>query len=266
MKLFKIEYLKLKHSKAFWILIGLYILCISVIAISGDWFLSYLSSQGVSYKNLDPTIIPIYDFVDIWQNLAYMGSFFKIFPAFFIIISIGDEFSYKTNRQNVIDGLSRSAFLGTKIQFAAVIALFSGLLLLVLGFILGFVFSPVSDFGSVIKHMEFIPAHMLQLFTYLMLAILLILLLKRTGIVIALLLFYTFIFEPILSAIIEYKFGNIAGFLPLTAINEVVRFPFSKYVFLKTQEFVSLFDLFKCVLWLGVFWISSFILIKKRDL
>ena len=59
----KLEWLKLKNYKVFWILFGMYILALIVISASGGFFLEWLKERGVKLEGgIDPTIIPIYDF------------------------------------------------------------------------------------------------------------------------------------------------------------------------------------------------------------
>src|SRR5690554_1564066 len=129
LRLVKLEFLKLKTNRAFWILLGIYFLALIVFAFSGGIILKYLENDGVNYQGLSPVMLPIYDFEDIWQNLAWLGYLFKIFPALLIIISITNEFQFKTHRQNIIDGLSRMEFFLSKLSFAIFLALLSAVVI-----------------------------------------------------------------------------------------------------------------------------------------
>src|SRR5690606_20889818 len=72
------------------------------------------------------TGFPIFDFVDIWQNMAWITFLFKYILAFMVIISICQEFSLRTVRQNMIDGLSRKEYIVSKVGLVAVLSLLSG--------------------------------------------------------------------------------------------------------------------------------------------
>jgi hypothetical protein len=113
-RLFEIEWLKLKNYKIFWILFGLYFLGLLVVCSGGMFLLEYIKRTGGDFKGIDPTILPLYDFPDVWQNTIYVATFFKLFLAFIVIISICNDINYRTLRQNIIDGLSKKEFLISK--------------------------------------------------------------------------------------------------------------------------------------------------------
>ena len=106
-RLFEIEWLKLKNYTVFWILLIMYFLGLILILSSGMFLMQFLKYKGADFNGIDPTILPLYDFPDVWQNMTYIATFFKIILAFIVIISVTNEISYRTMRQNVIDGLSK---------------------------------------------------------------------------------------------------------------------------------------------------------------
>lgn len=264
-RLIQLEFLKLKSNKAMWWLLGLYLVSLVFISFSGGLILSYLSDNGLQYNGIDPTILPIYDFDDIWQNLAYLGYFFKMFPAFLIIISVSNEFSFKTHRQNIIDGLSRFEFFLSKTVFAGFLAVISGVLILSLGLVLGFTHSSVIDFSSIVDGIIFVPAHIFQLFVYFLMAIFLTLLIRKTGITIVLFLMYTVILEPIVTSIIGIWYPTFASFFPLESISSIVHFPFSRYILLETQNFISGPDILKALFWCSILGYGIYYQLVKRD-
>lgn len=265
LRLIRLEYLKLRANRAMWILLGLYLLCLVLIAFSGGAILQFLENKGVQYKSLSPTMLPIYDFEDIWQNLAWLGYFFKIFPAFLLVISINNEFQFKTNRQNIIDGLSRTEFFLSKLSFAAFLACVSGILLFILGVILGFSNASAKTLEAFMANIEFIPGHIFQLFLYFIFAIFLALLIRKSSITIVLLLLYTIFLEPIAARIIGHWHPLIASWFPLETFSNIVHFPFSRYVFLQTPDYIAITDVLMASVWGVVFLIGIFYQLKKRD-
>ncbi len=264
-RLVTLEFLKLRHSRAMWILLALYGLALIASAFSGMWILEFLESKGVEFRGITPTVLPIYDFVDIWQNLTYVASYFKIFPAFLLIISVSNEYTYKTNRQNIIDGLSRAEFFYSKLAFAAFLSIISALLILFLGLGLGFTYSDVTNAASVFENIGFVGAHALQLFLFFVFAILLVLLIKRSGFTIVFLLLYSAIIEPILVLILSFDSKTIAAFLPVNAMNNLVQIPFAKFLFMYTQDYVGLQDVAIALGWSALFTTLIFLILKKRD-
>lgn len=264
-RLIRLEYLKLRHNKAMWVLLGLYLVAIVGISFGAGYILQVLADNGVEYRGIDPTVFPIYDFDDIWQNLAYLGYFFNVFPAFLIVISITNEFANKTHRQNIIDGLSRTEFFLSKLSFAAFLSLLSGLFLLMIGLLLGFMHSDVLGTEAIFSNMVFAPVHALQLFLYFLFAMLLSLIIRKSGITIVLLLMYTVILEPILTATLGYWYPGTEDFLPLHAISNLVHFPFPKYFLRYVQDYLAIKELAIAVGWGVIFTTGIFLFLKKRD-
>ena len=106
----KLEWLKIRNYRTFWVLVGMYSVALIIICFGGTFFLEYLKNQGADFDGIDPTILPIYDFPDIWQNITYLATFLKILLAFIVIISVNNDQSYNTLRQNIIDGISKREY------------------------------------------------------------------------------------------------------------------------------------------------------------
>jgi len=267
-RLIKIEFLKLKPLKAVWVLIGLYLVALLAISFSAKLFLDFLTAKGIEFQGLTPSIIPVYDFSDVWQNLAFLAGYFKIFPALILIISVSNEFSYRTHRQNIIDGLSRKEFFLSKLTFAAFLAVLSAAVLLLIGMALGFAYSPVADVATILENIIFVPVHALQFFIYFLFAIWLVLLIRRAGITIVLLLLYTVILEPIAAGIFYsglLDMGHIADLFPMQAISALVPMPFGKYALQYSQDYVAAGDLAIALGWMAIFTTAIFWILRKRD-
>jgi len=264
-RLIKIEFLKLKKSRSMWVLLGLYLTCLILIAFSGNIILGYLADAGVQYNGLNPTILPIYDFIDIWQNLSWLGGFFKIFPAFLIVISMCNEFQFKTHRQNIMDGMSRLEFFLSKLSFAGFLALLSAGVLFVLGMILGLIYSPVKDISSIFTNTYFLLGHFYELLLYFLFSMLVALIIRKTGIAIVVLLMYTWFIEPIGVAILSNWYPDLASAFPLESTSALVRFPFSKYILLYAQDYIAWEDLAKATTWALVFGGFIYHQLVKRD-
>ncbi len=267
MRLIQIEWLKIKSLKALWIMTALYFIALIMVSVGAKSGLDFLTAKGMDFNGINPSIVPLYAYDDLWQNLAYMASFFKIFPAFILIISMSNEFTYRTHRQNVIDGLSRSEFLLSKMSFAAFLALLSAVVLLLLGFLLGSLHSDVRGTEYMFQSIEFVLAHALQFFIYFTGAMLLVLWIRRSGISIVLLLLYTLLLERIITGILRLalSWDDVINFFPLRAINRLVPNPFGKYIFQETQTFLGLQDLAIALLWLGLFTFGIHWQLRKRD-
>ena len=274
-RLLQIEWLKLKHYRPFWILTGLYALLVVVVCLGVHFFFVFLKNQGADIEGFDPTMIPFYDFPDIWQNLTYIATFFKLFLAFIVIISISNEVTYRTLRQNVIDGMSKGGWLQSKLLLIFSLSLAATLLLFIMGLLTGFLFGHPHAYPDFLQSIIFLLAYFLEVFTFLTFALLIILIVRRPGFVIVGLMMYTLAFEPILALILMYppnEFNlpeftkELALYLPVRALNNLIHVPFPRYILREIQDYVTLKETAIVLGWLAFNIWASYLILKNRDL
>jgi len=266
LQLLKIEWLKLKNYKTFIWLSGIYYLLLLLVLCSVKLILNWMEGQGMEFEGISPAIIPFYDFPDVWQNLAYLAGFLKFFLAFIVIISICNEYSYRTIRQNIIDGLSPSQFLLSKQLMILSFSFINVLILWLAGTIMGISNATMFEGQLYIMGMEFLFAHFIELVTFLNLAMLLSILMKKAGFAIILLCFYGIFVEPIAVAILGYftEESWLLNLFPIEAVNNLVAVPFQRYIFMEIQDYVSLESVLICIGWYLIsLGINYYILVKK---
>ncbi len=213
--------------------------------------------------DIDLSLKPILQFPDVWQNITYIAGFFKIILALIVITSVCNEFTNSTVRQNIIDGMSRKEWLFTKIGLAKSLALFSTILILVIGLALGFTQGNQVEISTIFPRLDFVLAYFVELLVYFIYALFLALALKKTGLSIILLLVYDFILEPIISWSLP---DNVNRFLPMNTIDNLNQFPFTKYVEMEVQSVVSLEQLIWAIFYGLLFGGLSYLILLKRDL
>lgn len=268
-KAIELEYFKFRNYRPFLIILGLFAFCFILSGFSikslMDWFLEEQQNDDI-LKHFLKSGIPIFDFVDIWQNLAWLASIFKWIPAFVVIISVTLEYSQKTIKQNIIDGLSKKEFLMSKLALVIAISLFSTILLFLLGLFLGLLYSPVVGVSYMMENVEFVLAYGLEVFVFLCMALFAAFLIQKSGVTIILFLLYTACIEPIYTSFIYYKLKWPDWFYPVESINLLVRFPFQKYILSYSHDVVLLRDVAVAMGWAGIFIFLSYWLLKRRDL
>lgn len=278
-RLLQIEWLKLKHYRPFWVLTGLYTIMVSLICFGVHFFFDFLKKQGANFNGFDPTMFPFYDFPDIWQNITYVATWFKLFLAFIVVISIANETSHRTLRQNIIDGMSKKDWLVSKLLLIGALAGAATLLLFVLGIITGLIYGHPESYTSILDSTQFLFAYCLEVITYLTFAFLLTLIIRRSGIVIVTLMMYTLAFEPLLTlfltnfpdflsnyATMPAIMNQIAAFFPIRALNNLIHLPFQRWALQEIQDYVSLKEVLIVLGWLAFNIRVCYWLLRKRDL
>ena len=117
---------------------------------------------------------------------------------------------------------------------------------------------------DIIKYSGFIPAYFLLLTAYLIFALLIGLLIKRTGLAMGLMFLYTLIIEPMLVFRINKRW--IKGLLPIKAINNLIHMPFGKYALREVQDYVAFKEIIIVLAYMVLFIYCIYLLLKKRDL
>ncbi len=268
-RLFDIEFFKLKNTKYFWVLSILFLIFLVALPISTKLLLDYFTSLGEEFiSGYSGGSIPLFDFVDIWQNITYIYKIFSIFLGFIIVISVCNEFSYGTVKQNVIDGLSRTEFLNTKLAGIIGISLIVSLIVFLIGLVMGLLWSPVKEPAFIFKNIEFIPAYFLHLVAFQLFCLMIAMLIKRSGFVIAVLIFYIYLIEPIITALLQYNYDMefLANLFPMRVIGNIIRNPFPKYILQETTTHVAVQDIVLLLVYAAVFYYLSWRIVNKKDL
>jgi len=230
--------------------------------------LDYMATQAMDLNGIDLFKLPIFDFVDIWQNLTWVYKFGAILLGFVTVISVSNEYRYGTVKQNVIDGLSRKEFLLSKISFIVVSSAIYSVLIFIIGLIMGMAWSPVTELSYIFENIEFVLAYLLVLVGFQMFCLLLTLWIKRAGIVILLILFYYVLVEGILwmNLCFNYDIPWACKYLPIRGMSEIINNPIPKYFLQEVHTKVQLDDLLANLVFIGLYTFLSFRLFLKKDI
>lgn len=215
--LLHIEWLKLNRYKAFILLSILF-----VISIFGfNYLFDYQLSDSFSDPMASNIVGTPYSFPYVWRTVSYMSSFLLFIPGMLIILLMNNEYSYKTNRQNIIDGVSRMQFIGTKILL---IVLFSLLLTLIVA-LTAFIFGSIGNGSFSFSGFKYVCFFGIQAALYLSVAMLFALLFKRSAVSIGVYFLYIFILENLLAAISNNYLKPLGDFFPLESSDKLIPAP-----------------------------------------
>lgn len=266
--LLKTEWLKLKKYWAFWVMTG-----IVALTYPGINYMIYQNAykDQLADKKMGPILSMIpnpFTFPEVWHTVAFISSFFLFLPAIVVIMFITNEYTYKTHRQNIIDGWSRNQFLLAKIVDVLLVALVVTILYAVVAFILGNVNKGEAAVDAW-ENTKYIGLFFLQTFSQLSIAFLIAFLVRKAFIALGIFVFYFFPLEPLLVALGKEKANDIGRWLPLEISDRMIPRPRlftegdKQWTDLQTQssEHVIYTIVLVALLWGICYWVN-----KKRDL
>jgi ABC-2 type transport system permease protein len=222
-RLLAIEWLKLRHYRPFWVL---------VILFMGLLFLTnYFTSHHFFLKTkFDVSLVTKgYSFPDVWDYIGFWVRVLGGLISVFIIISTTNEFQYRTHRQNVIDGWSRSEYFHAKWLLCVVVAVAVTLYGTLLGASFGLVYDPHPVAYN--QHLERLLYIFLLVLNYTALAMTLSFFVKRGALSVILFLAFCYALEPITASILNWRTGfRLGDYLPLQASAGLLPFPITDLV------------------------------------
>lgn len=275
-RLLHIEFIKLWNNRASRILILSYFILLTSIALVAAIKFDigpvrfHLADQG------------IFNFPYIWHFNTFITAFFKLFLAIVIVSMMSNEYSNKTIKQNLIDGLSKKEFVLSKFLTVLSFALISTVFVFVVSMILGLVYSDYNEMSIIFSDLEFLLAFFVKLVGFFTFCLFLGVLVKRSAFALGFLILWQ-VFEGFVRGMLRWKFFDgettdaIMGFFPLNAMWNLLKEPFSRLgavqsVANQIGEQIDLnysvhwYELLIVLLWTALFVYLSYALLRKRDL
>jgi len=219
------EWLKLRKYPAFWWMTG--IIALSYPGV--NYIFYHIYQQVVSKGNTTSQMVKMlvgnpFTFPEVWHTVAYASSLFIFIPSVVVIMFITNEYTYKTHRQNIIDGWSRKQFITSKfIDVLLLTVLITGIYLLV-ALVLG-LFNNGESTATIWAGSKYIGLFALQAFSQLSIAFLIAFLVRKAFVSLGIFIFYFIILEPVIVGIAKFKANDIARFMPLEVSDRLIPVP-----------------------------------------
>lgn len=215
----KIEWLKLRGYRPFWVLMGLYPVTLFGLLLLFVRFYHYIVGKEAQANTLIGTLP--FAFPTVWHSTTYLASFFHFIPCVLILLNVCNEFQFRTHRQNLLDGWSRGQFFLAKLGVAGLVTLISFAWVVLAALLVGlFHEGPFSLAGT-----QVLGCFLLQSAVYNSLALLLGFWLRRGLVSLAVFLVYSNFLEKILWGVASIQFRKIGYYAPLYVANQLVPFP-----------------------------------------
>ena len=269
------EFIKLWNNRASRILIIAYFILLTFIAL----FATINFDIGeVHFQLADQGI---FNFPYIWHFNTYIAAFFKLFLAIVIVSMMSNEYSNKTIKQNLIDGLSKKEFILSKFLTVVVFSVISTVFIFVVSLVLGLFYSDYNEFSIIFSDLEYLIAFFVKLLGFFSFCLFLGIFVKRSAFALGFLILWQ-VFEGIFYGLVRWQTdGNIANsisqFLPLSAMSNLIKEPFSRLNAVQSvanqigesyiKDYgVHWYEILIVLLWTYLFIYLSYALLKKRDL
>lgn len=281
-RLLSIEFQKIWKNKASRVLLLTYFILLSFIAL--------IASIKFSIGTFEIRIADqgIFNFPYIWHFNTYVAAFFKIFLAIVIVSMMANEYTYGTLKQNLIDGLSKKEFILSKFLVVGSFAAASTIFVFIMSLILGYSFSSYNELSIVFTDLEYLLAFFIKLFAFFSFCLFLGILVKRSAFALGF-LFVWFVGENIFYWLVKFvilggddkhkNFGDtIIQYFPIEAMSNLIKEPITRLSAIKTienavggaqtaKDYSIHFSQISIVLvWTFIFILTSYYILKKRDL
>ena len=277
LRLLSIELHKLKYNKSAKVILIVYFILITFIALIasiefkfGD-FNFRIADQG------------IFNFPFIWHFNTWIASILKLFLAIVIVSMMANEYSNRTLKQNLIDGLSKKEFVISKFLTVVLFSVVSTLFVFIVSIMLGLVFSDYNEFGIIFSDMEYLLAYFINLIGFFSFCLFIGILVKRSAFALGFLLIWSII-EGIIYGFLKWEMfrntdsvDSIMQLFPLTSMSNLIKEPFSRLGAVQSaaSQLGEAFDkdysvqfitVLIVLIWTCLFVYGSYAILKKRDL
>ncbi|MCB4809171.1 ABC transporter permease subunit [Tamlana sp. 62-3] len=240
--------------------------------------LSSLKINVFGFFTLELGELGVFNFPIIWHLTTFFASQFKFFFAIVVVSMIGNEYSNKTLKQNLIDGLSKKEFILSKFYTIVFFSLVSTVLIALISLCIGLYYSSYNEFSIIIQQTNFLLAYFIKLVGFFSLCLFFGMLVKRSAFALAF-LFIIYIIEWIIFGLITWQSDHhfaekIQNFFPLKAMYKLIDQPFQRIAMSKFPEKTELVydyavhwhEMVIVLGWTGLFVFLSYRLLKQRDL
>ncbi len=276
-RLLTIELHKLKYNKSAKVISLVYFILITFIALIASIEFKF---GGINFRIADQGI---FNFPFIWHFNTWVAAILKLFLAIVIVSMMANEYSHRTLKQNLIDGLSKREFVLSKFLTVIAFAVISTIFVFIVSLILGLSFSDYNEIGIVFSDLEYLFAYFIKLIGFFSFCLFLGVLVKRSAFALGFLLIWS-IAENIIYGLLKWKFfkgtdiaESVTQFFPLASMSNLIKEPFTRLGAVQSaanqlgESFDKNYDVqaltvFIVLIWTALFIYWSYLILKKRDL
>jgi ABC-type transport system involved in multi-copper enzyme maturation permease subunit len=277
LRLLNLELHKLKYNKASVVLITIYFILLTLIA------LITVVKFDIGPIKFHLAEMGIFNFPYIWHFNTFVAGFLKIFLLLVIVSMVANEYSNKTLKQNLIDGLSKKEFILSKFYTIILFSAISTLFVFLVSLVLGLMYSTYNEPSIIFSDLEYLLAFFVKLLGFFSLGLFFGILIKRSAFAIGGVIIF-FLIELFSYAAVSFSYGGakfmadkIFQFTPFKSMWNLIDEPGSRLSAAKElanalgedlsyDYAVHWYEIAIVLGWTAIFIFLSYKLLKKRDL
>jgi ABC-type transport system involved in multi-copper enzyme maturation permease subunit len=274
LQLIKIEWLKIRKYPAFWWLFGIVALTYPFVNMMfhGAYSSITRSNDKMVGQMAKMLLGNPFSFPEAWHSVAYFSSWFVMIPAILVIMLVNNEYTYKTHRQNIIDGWSRDQFISSKLIDVLIISLVATIMYILVAVVYA-LYTDSSTADNWLDQIQYIPLFLLQTFAQLSIAFLLGFFIRKAFLALGIFLIYSLIIENLLLGLFKWKDIPLGPYLPLEISDKLIPPPafFGKFgpdaanMYNKAVSDIPLHIGLTCLLTGGI-WYLCYTVHRKKDI
>ena len=277
LRLLSIELHKLKYNKSAKVISIVYFILITFIAL--------IASVEFKFGEFNFRIADqgIFNFPFIWHFNTWIAGILKLFLAIVIVSMMANEYSNRTLKQNLIDGLSKKEFVISKFLTVVLFSFVSTLFVFIVSLILGLIFSDYNEIGIIFSDTEYLLAYFINLVAFFSFCLFIGILVKKSAFALGFLLIWSII-EGIIYGFLKWEMfkntnlaDNIMQLFPLASMSNLIKEPFSRLGAVQSAASqlgealdkdysVQFITVLIVLIWTCLFVYGSYAILKKRDL
>ncbi len=221
-KLLHIEFLKFKKNKLVLFLLGIYAVFSPMIIFSGKQIFQDVGDDAPFAPEA------IFEFTSIWVFQGYISSWLVcVLLAFIPIVLITSETRYRTLRQSIINGMTRTQYYQSKILSILVLSLVVALYYWITCFLIGWFNTPRPTIAKALNNNYAFLRFFLSTFGHLIMAMFVAFFIRRSGLALFVFLIYTLLFELGARWLFYFQVFQTKAtlFTPMNSIEDLVPNP-----------------------------------------
>ncbi len=265
--LLELEWLKIRNYRPFWVLSGAFVLIMGA-------FMPFIKAIKMPKEVFDLTTSLM--FPNVWHNLAYWGNWAAFFSIGFLsVLSITNEFEFKTLRQSVISGLSRTDVFRSKLLFIVSLSAAATLVYALFALLFGSITTETIYWSRVSEGFSWMGNYFMMCLGFSSFALFLGTLLRRSGVSLFLFLTWEFFIEPIIRYAIHGRLivqNETIHYYPMKSFNSLVPVPLPKIAntAFNESDVKMMLDtntaMVVATVYIGLLLFGTYYLLKNKDL